>query len=205
MTELACPLCKSNSYLNPSIKIYISPCYHKMCNACLTRLFTHSQAPCPECGMTLRKTNYTSQTFEDIEVERECKLRQQLQNAYYRREKDFSSIMEYNDYLEDFENIVFSLLNESESVIADKIESLRKLYGLTESNRVVENDRDDAKRIHVEEEVVFNPLDDVIVPEAYVKLKHKIPDYLRINNLTGGFTENLLVYKCVLSLFDNEI
>ncbi|KAM0678650.1 CDK-activating kinase assembly factor MAT1 [Binucleata daphniae] len=199
MTELMCPVCKSNSYLNPSIRIYISPCYHKMCQTCLNRVFSQSQAPCPECGTTLRKVNYISQTFEDIEVERECKIRKSLMQVYFRKESDFQTVNKYNDYLEEFENIVFELVKLNENEISVKLGELKKRYGMFEQSQEV------IKKHKTEEIVVFDPLKDVKIPTAYVTQKHKIPSYFKINHLISGYTENLLIYKAVMSLYDNEI
>jgi CDK-activating kinase assembly factor MAT1 len=147
MSDLHCPLCNSDSYLNPDIKIYVSPCYHKMCETCLSRIFSHGQAPCPECGIHLRKLNFISQTFEDITVERECKIRKMLHRIFYRKLEDFTSTEEYNDYLEEFEEIVFELMEyKNEQVINKKLEEIKETFG--ELSRVnIEKDVEEEKQI----------------------------------------------------------
>lgn len=128
MEERRCPVCKSDIYLNPDIVIYISPCFHRMCESCMFRIFSKGQAPCPECGTVLRKINYIKPTFEDITVEKECKVRRILLRAFRREEEDFCGDVErYNDYLEEFENLVFEALEmKSESLVRERIKEIQE-------------------------------------------------------------------------------
>ena len=45
-----------------------------------------------------------------LETERD--YRKQVRKAYYMREEDFATLQEYNDYLEEVEDIVYELLHE---------------------------------------------------------------------------------------------
>lgn len=126
MSNLQCPVCKSDSYINPNIKLYISPCYHKICENCLAYTYQQGQAPCPECGTLLRRINYLTQTFEDLEVEKECKIRRVLQKFYKKTVKDFKDEIEFNDYLENMEDTVFELLDlNNDSEISKRIELMK--------------------------------------------------------------------------------
>ena len=49
-----------------------------------------------------------------LDTERD--YRKQVRKAYYKREEDFETLREYNDYLEEVEDIVFLLLNEDTRV-----------------------------------------------------------------------------------------
>jgi CDK-activating kinase assembly factor MAT1 len=76
-----CPVCKSSRYLNPNMKFLVNPeCYHKMCESCVDRIFSHGPAPCPiaGCKRTLRKAKFRTQTFEDLKVEREVDIRRRV-------------------------------------------------------------------------------------------------------------------------------
>ncbi|KAJ3225727.1 TFIIH/NER complex subunit [Clydaea vesicula] len=89
----SCPVCKADRYLNPSLKLLVSPCFHKMCVTCIDRLFTSGPAPCPVCKGTLRKSNFVVQTFN-------------------KRIEDFGGDLKaFNNYLEDVEDILFNLIN----------------------------------------------------------------------------------------------
>ncbi|KAF2210824.1 hypothetical protein CERZMDRAFT_44492 [Cercospora zeae-maydis SCOH1-5] len=109
-----CPVCKSSRYLNASLRFLVNPaCYHRMCESCVDRLFSHGPQPCPipKCRETLRKNRFRQQTFEDIQVEREVDIRRKVAAVFNRREDEFESLRDYNDYLNDVEDITFNLIN----------------------------------------------------------------------------------------------
>ena len=109
-----CPVCKSARYMNPSLRFLVNPeCYHKMCESCVDRMFSHGPAACPikGCGRTLRKHRFREQTFEDIKVEREVDIRKKVGATFNRREEDFETLLAFNDYLNDVEDITFNLIN----------------------------------------------------------------------------------------------
>jgi CDK-activating kinase assembly factor MAT1 len=111
-SEDSCPVCGNKRYLNPQMKVLVSPCYHRMCDACVERIFSLGSAPCPVCSTVLRRANFVIQTFEDLVVEKECRIRKLVCRYMNKVESDFSNLKEYDDYLELVEEFVFNLLNE---------------------------------------------------------------------------------------------
>jgi len=110
--NVVCPICKSQKYLNPNMKILVSPCFHKMCESCINRLYTHGAAPCPICKTILRKTYFVPQTFEDLYVEKEVQIRKKVGKYFNKRLEDFGGdLRQYNDYLEEVEELMFNLIN----------------------------------------------------------------------------------------------
>ncbi|KAF9001935.1 CDK-activating kinase assembly factor MAT1-domain-containing protein [Cyathus striatus] len=107
-----CPVCKSDRYLNPKLRLLVSSCYHKMCESCIDRLFTLGPAPCPICNKILRKLAFTPQTFEDLGVEKEVAVRRRIAKEFNKRCEDFPDLRSYNDYLEEVEDITFNLIND---------------------------------------------------------------------------------------------
>ncbi|KAI9103229.1 CDK-activating kinase assembly factor MAT1-domain-containing protein [Phlyctochytrium arcticum] len=108
-----CPVCKSDRYLNPTMKLLVSPCFHKMCETCINRIFLQGPAPCPICRAILRKSNFVAQTFEDLYVEKEVQIRKKISRIYNKRQEDFKGNLKgFNDYLEQVEEILFNLINE---------------------------------------------------------------------------------------------
>lgn len=107
-----CPICKGDRYLNPNMAILVGPCFHIMCNKCVDRLFSLDPAPCPTCGQTLRKVDFYQQTFEDLEVEKEVRIRKKLARSYNLLEDDFKTLKEYDEYLEELEDVTFNLVND---------------------------------------------------------------------------------------------
>ncbi|CDH55945.1 cdk-activating kinase assembly factor [Lichtheimia corymbifera JMRC:FSU:9682] len=110
--DAQCPVCKSDKYLTPNLKLLVSPCFHKMCESCIDRLFSAGPAPCPICQQILRKNQFMSQIFEDLAVEKEVRIRKRVSKVFNKRPEDFPSLRLYNDYLEEVEDITFNLMNE---------------------------------------------------------------------------------------------
>ncbi|KAI5184604.1 CDK-activating kinase assembly factor MAT1 [Nematocida homosporus] len=130
-SEVSCPQCKSNSYINPGLKIFVSPCYHSLCEMCVSRLFASGPNKCPECGVTLRRSNYTSQTFEDVSVERECRVRKIVSSHLGRTLDDFSDEEDYNEHLEKIEDIVEELMVlNGPREITNRLQEIKEQLGI---------------------------------------------------------------------------
>ncbi|KAG0144129.1 hypothetical protein CROQUDRAFT_672543 [Cronartium quercuum f. sp. fusiforme G11] len=107
-----CPVCNSDRYLNPDLRLLVSRCYHKMCESCIDRIFSLGPEPCPICGQILRKSNFAPQTFENLKVEKEVIIRKRITKFFNKRPEDFASLTDYNNYLEEVEDITFNLIND---------------------------------------------------------------------------------------------
>ncbi|XP_012869344.1 PREDICTED: CDK-activating kinase assembly factor MAT1 [Dipodomys ordii] len=81
------------------------------CESCVDLLFVRGAGNCPECGTPLRKSNFRVQLFEDPTVDKEVEIRKKVLKIYNKREEDFPNLREYNDFLEEVEEIVFNLTN----------------------------------------------------------------------------------------------
>lgn len=82
---------------------------------------------CPECGIALRRSNYRVQLFEDAMVEKEVDIRKRVLRDYNKKEEDFTTLREYNDYLEEVETIIYNLVNNIDIVNTNKkIEQYKK-------------------------------------------------------------------------------
>ncbi|KAH6570566.1 hypothetical protein BASA50_010827 [Batrachochytrium salamandrivorans] len=122
-----CPVCKSDKYLNPTMRLLVSPCFHKMCESCINRLFLSGPSPCPICKVTLRKSNFVFQTFDDLYVEKEIQIRKKVGRYFNKRLEDFGgNLRVYNDYLEEVEEIMFNMINDVDvQQTQDRIERFR--------------------------------------------------------------------------------
>ena len=100
--------------MNPNMRFLVNPeCYHKMCESCVDRIFSSGPSRCPVagCSKTLRKHKFRKQTFDDILVEKEVDIRKRVGEIMNRRENDFETLKDFNDYLETVENLTFNLVN----------------------------------------------------------------------------------------------
>ncbi|KAF2416687.1 CDK-activating kinase assembly factor [Tothia fuscella] len=111
--EEECPICHSKRYLRKDMKFMINPeCYHKMCESCVDRIFSHGPAACPVagCNKTLRRARFRKPTFRDLQMEREVDIRRRVAEVFNREEVDFDTLKDYNDYLNDVEDVTFNLI-----------------------------------------------------------------------------------------------
>ncbi|OLL25007.1 RNA polymerase II transcription factor B subunit 3 [Neolecta irregularis DAH-3] len=82
-----------------------------MCTTCRDRLYQHNTpAPCPVCGTILRARDFREQTFEDTGVEREVDVRKRMARIFNKAQDDFDDLRDYNDYLEQVEELTFNLV-----------------------------------------------------------------------------------------------
>jgi CDK-activating kinase assembly factor MAT1 len=129
-----CPVCKSNRYLNPSLQFLINPeCYHKMCSTCVDRIFTSGPASCPVpyCGKTLRKKGFHKAFFADLKVEREVDIRKRVGAVFNQRQDDFETLLDWNNYLEEVESLIFDLVEGNRE---DKMRAEERLRAYKESH-----------------------------------------------------------------------
>lgn len=75
---------------------------------------------CPECKIPLRRNNFRLQLFEDAKVEKEVDIRKRVLKDFNKKEEDFDSLREYNDYLEEVETIIYNLVHNQDIVETNK-------------------------------------------------------------------------------------
>ncbi|XP_059613598.1 CDK-activating kinase assembly factor MAT1 [Phlebotomus argentipes] len=127
MDDQVCPRCKTTKYRNPSLKLMVNVCGHTLCESCVDLLFLKGSGACPECNVPLRRSNFRIQLFEDPMVEKEVNIRKRILRDYNKKEDDFDSLEEFNNYLEEIELIVFNLANDIDIVNTNKrIEQYKK-------------------------------------------------------------------------------
>ncbi|KFX86664.1 hypothetical protein V497_03129 [Pseudogymnoascus sp. VKM F-4516 (FW-969)] len=148
-----CPVCKSNRYLNPSLTFLInSECYHTMCTSCVDRLFTSGPAPCPVagCHKTLRKKGFHTAFFGDLNTEREVDVRKRVAAVFNRRQEDFETLRDWNNYLESVEDLVFKIVEGTPAMKKDAEEALKKYAEMNrmeiEANLAAEKEEEEEGR-----------------------------------------------------------
>ncbi|GAA5858111.1 hypothetical protein JCM8547_005655 [Rhodosporidiobolus lusitaniae] len=146
-----CPVCKNDRYLNPKLRLMVSKCYHKMCESCLDRLFSLGPEPCPICGQTIRKNQFQPQIFQNLEVQKEVAVRRRTAKIFNKRAEDFPTPEAYNDYLESYESLTFSLIHSIGSDLAAteaKIRAyeLQNRQSIEENEERAEKDREEHER-----------------------------------------------------------
>lgn len=127
MDDQACPRCKTTKYRNPSLKLMVNVCGHALCESCVELLFLKGSGSCPDCNVPLRRSNFRVQLFEDAMIEKEIDIRKRVLRDFNKKEEDFNSLREYNDYLEEIETIIYNLTNNIDVIGTNKrIEQYKK-------------------------------------------------------------------------------
>ncbi|WRT69273.1 CDK-activating kinase assembly factor MAT1 [Kwoniella shivajii] len=183
----SCPICHTDRQFNPNLRLLVSPCYHKMCESCIDRLFTLGPEPCPKCGRILRKINFAHQTFEDLKVEKEVAVRRRMVQVFNKRRDDFGSDREYDNYLEEVEDLTFNLLNDidverTEARITEFEKSNASLIATNQKKSALEamsqNEREEVERRAREERMRMVEEAARIEREEEERIKHEITETL---------------------------
>lgn len=80
--------------------------------------------------MSLKRNNFRLQLFEDSTVEKDVDIRKKILKDYNKKEEEFFSLKEYNDYLEEIETIIYNLTHN-----VDYIETMKKIEHYKKENR----------------------------------------------------------------------
>lgn len=95
-------------------------CHHTFCEACVIRLHSNQEAvTCCVCQTPLRRGDYVQLSAKDRTLDKEIQIRKQVLRDMNKRREDFHTLEDYNDYLEEVEEIIYNLvfrINVSETV-----------------------------------------------------------------------------------------
>lgn len=88
-------------------------CGHMFCNTCVEReLVRRREFPCPICKTPVKRVNLKKQSLDAVQCEKDSNWRKHVLSIYNKTEKDFGTLLEYNDYLEDIEDKIYAIVNE---------------------------------------------------------------------------------------------
>lgn len=104
-------------------------CSHILCATCLKLMYANATTPllkCYQCQTMLREKDYTHKDPLLQQVETDNENRKQILKVYNQKRSDFDTQEAYDAYLEEVEEIIFVLADETASE-ADK-DRVRKRY-----------------------------------------------------------------------------
>ncbi|RMD40453.1 hypothetical protein DV735_g4667, partial [Chaetothyriales sp. CBS 134920] len=131
-----CPACLTRKSASPNLRFKINnKCYHRICESCIDRVYASGgqhTCPYPHCKNTFWKNAWRTQTFEDLNVEKEVNIRRDIYSTLNKEEGDFISKRAYDDFLELREMFVMNLLLGTEAQA-----TRRKLNEYKEANGLV--------------------------------------------------------------------
>ena len=79
----------------------------------------------------MKRVTLSTRTLDDVQCERDTSWRRRVLRVYNKAESDFADLRSYNDYLEEVEDIIFSIVNEE----ANAEECRAKVRRYEEENR----------------------------------------------------------------------
>jgi CDK-activating kinase assembly factor MAT1 len=101
-------------------------CGHQFCEKCLKREFSrHSDFKCPKCSTTVKKSNLTYRSLDAVLCENDANWRRRILRIYNKTRSDFVDLKSYNDYLEEVEDMIYSIVNDEPN--AEEYKSKLKL------------------------------------------------------------------------------
>ena len=86
---------------------------------------------CNICGNPVKKVTLSTRTLDDVQCEKDTSWRRRVMKVFNKVQSDFANLEEYNNYLEEKENIIFSIVNEE----PDAEESKTKIRAYEEANK----------------------------------------------------------------------
>lgn len=88
-------------------------CGHQFCNSCIDReLSRRREFPCPICDTPVKKVTLSTRTLDDVLCEKDTSWRRRVMKVFNKTERDFAALVEYNNYLEEVEDLIYSIVNE---------------------------------------------------------------------------------------------
>ncbi|KAL7538195.1 hypothetical protein ACHAXR_008356 [Thalassiosira sp. AJA248-18] len=107
-------------------------CGHQFCTSCVERELSRRKTfPCPICETLVKRVTLSTRTLDDVQCEKDTSWRRRILKIYNKSENDFTTLLEYNNYLEEVEDIIYSIVNEEPN--AEEAKAKVKAY--EEANR----------------------------------------------------------------------
>jgi CDK-activating kinase assembly factor MAT1 len=70
--------------------------------------------------LIVKRANLTEKTLDETEVERDFKVRKRIKLVFNKGENDFRTLLEFNNYEEDVEDMIYNLTNGIDEVAINK-------------------------------------------------------------------------------------
>jgi len=110
-------------------------CGHQFCMPCVERELSRKKVfLCPTCGTEVKRVTLSTRTLDDVQCEKDTSWRRKVLKVYNKGEEDFPSLVDYNNYLEEVEDIIYAIVNEEPN--AEECKSKFKKHGVEDKNQI---------------------------------------------------------------------
>lgn len=87
-------------------------CGHQFCSSCVERELSRRKTfPCPICETSVKRSTLSTQSLDYVQCEKDTSWRRRINKVYNKVESDFENLLEYNNYLEQVEDLIYSIVN----------------------------------------------------------------------------------------------
>jgi CDK-activating kinase assembly factor MAT1 len=100
-------------------------CGHMFCNGCIDRELVR-RFFCPICKTVVKKGTLKIESLDRVQCDKDTSWRRKILAVYNKTEKDFASLLDYNNYLEEVEDKIYAIVNEEPA--AEDIKARFKEY-----------------------------------------------------------------------------
>lgn len=147
-------------------------CGHQFCLSCVERaLSRRKHFPCPICETFVKRSTLSTRSLDDVQCEKDTSWRRRICKVYNKVESDFETLLEYNNYLETVEDLIYNIVNgepnaeECKAIVKKFEEENKSDIAIRQSQRADEErliqdriaaeqrEADRKKRLFVEEEM----------------------------------------------------
>jgi len=195
--DIECPRCKTTRYRNPQLKLLVNVCGHPLCEKCIELMFANGSAKCYQCPTPLKRGNFKRQLFQDSQVEKDIQVRRDILRKFNKGQDAFSSLREYNDYLEKLETVIFNLANDIDLDETNKlIDELRR----PASNTIISKPRQQIKELPYYHKVEYITNDGPEIPKIDEKFLQAIRAF-STREVAGGFTAEIAINRALGEAF----
>jgi len=154
-------------------------CGHQFCKSCTDReLSSRKEFPCPRCGIAVKKVTLSTRSLDEIMVKNDTDCRRRVTKIFNKVEKDFETLFKYNNYLEEVEDIIYSIVNEKPNAEemktkVKKEEEVNKKQIVVRQSRRTDEERSIADRIAIEQREAEQLKQDFKDEERQIALKKR--------------------------------
>ncbi|KYQ89547.1 CDK-activating kinase assembly factor MAT1 [Tieghemostelium lacteum] len=137
------------------MRLLSGTCGHNYCESCLNLEYIKGPTMvCRICSVQLRRGHF-SLKFDDASLEKENKIRKRVLDIFNKRLEDFNgNLLEYNDYLEMTEDIIFEMMDTNTTHLADaKMKEYQRLNQASIiTNKVIKEKEESEIAYRIQEE-----------------------------------------------------
>lgn len=197
--DIECPRCKTTKYRNPQLKLLVNICGHPLCEKCIELMFATGSAKCYQCPTPLKRGNFKKQLFQDSQVEKDIQVRRDILRKFNKNQNAFTSLRDYNDYLEKLETVIYNLANNIDLDETNKLLDELRNPDLITSFKSKPQVKKELPYYHKIESMNVEGPNIPKIDEKFVRAMRAITTA----EMAGGFTAELAINRALGEAFGN--